>query len=320
MANTKSRKISSLLTCLLLVGGMFILNSRQVAAQSIGGTVYEDTNMNGVLDAGESSVTGGTVFLDYPAGASMAIGGGGAYNFGTSMGFHCVTVRVPGYKTLTKNVNVTGAMVVNLGLVPFESITGRAVKTDGTGVVGMHVEVYDQTMTFIQETFTDVFGNYCVHGLPPGMYNLRIMKAEYFDQWKFNITVDGMTIAGVSYNWHTTQNVNFTNLSYDHGMIFGVVATGVGGLPGAVVEVPGLGLSTTTDALGNYAIHNIPAGYYYVIAKKNGFQTGVEFVCVANGSAGPTGPINFTLSAATGLPIIEGRVSDSMQAIENALV
>jgi hypothetical protein len=323
MANTKPRKLSSLVICVLLVGSMIILGSRQVAAQSIGGTVYEDTNMNGVFDPGEATLpaASGTVFLDYPAGASTPIGGGGAYNFATTMGYHCVTVRVPGYKTVTKTINVTGAMPLNIGLTPFESITGRAVKTDGTGIVGMHVEVYQFGAPLPQyDALTDAFGNYCIHGLPPGAYDLRIQKAEYFDQWKFNIIVDGMTIGGTPYNWHTTPNVNFNNLSYDHGMIFGTVITGAAPLPGAVVEVPGLGLSTTTDALGNYSIHNIPAGYYYVIVKKNGFQTGVEFICVSNGTAGPTGPITFNLVTATGLSIIEGKVSDGIQAIENALV
>ena len=314
------KKANSLLICVLLLGSMIILNTKEIAAQSIGGTVYEDANMNGIFDPGETTLVGANLFLDYPVGPTTVSGGGGAYNFATSMGFHWITARMPGYRTVTKNINVIGAMTLNFGLVPFESITGRAVKTDGTGVVGMHIEVYDQTGTFILETFTDAFGNYCVHGLAPGVYSLRAMKAEYFDHWKFNIIVDGVTIGGVQYNWHTTPNVNFTNLSYDHGMIFGTVSTGVGGLPGAVVEVPGLGLSTTTDAFGNYMIHNIPAGWYYVVAKKSGFQTAVEFICVTNGTTGPTGPIDFTLISATGLPIIEGSVTDGIQAIENALV
>jgi hypothetical protein len=319
MATTK-RKVNGLLICVLLAGSMIILNSREVAAQSIGGTVYEDANMNGIFDAGEGFLTGGTVFLDHPAGPSIPIGGGGVYNLATSMGYHWVTVRIPGYKVVTKNVNVTGAMIVNFGMVPFESITGRAVKTDGTGIVGMHVEVYDQTFTFVMETFTDTFGNYCIHGLPPGIYNLRIQKAEYLDQWKYNIMVDGITVSGTQYNWHTTSNVDFTNLSYDHGMVFGTVNSGGNPLPGAVVEVPGLGLSTTTDAFGNYAIHNLPAGWFYIVAKKTGYQTGVELICITNGTTGPTGPIAFNLVTATGLPIIEGSVTDGQQAIENALV
>jgi hypothetical protein len=320
MANMKLRKVDSILICMLLLGSMIIFSSTEVAAQSIGGTVYEDTNMNGIFDGGETPLVGADVFLDYPSGISTTSGGGGLYNFATSMGYHWVTVRMPGYKTVTKNMNVTGGMTLNFGLVPFESITGRAIKTDGTGIVGMHVEVYDQTFTFVQETYTDVFGNYVIHGLPPGAYNLRIQKAEYFDQWKMNIIVDGITIGGTQYNWHTTSGINFGNLSYDYGMIMGTVNTGGNPLPGAVVEVPGLGLSTTTDAFGNFSIHNIPAGYFYVVVRKNGYQTGVEFVCVTNGTTGPTGPILFNLITATGLPVIEGSVSDGTQAIENALV
>jgi hypothetical protein len=318
MVNTN--KVKSLLICVLLVGSMLILNSREIAAQAIGGTVYEDANMNGVFDAGEATLPGANLFLDYPAGTTTVSGGGGVYNFATTMGFHWVSVKMPGYKSVTKNVNVTGAMTVNFGLVPFESITGRAIKTDGTGVVGMHIEVYDQTMTYVTEALTDTFGNYCVHGLAPGVYTLRAMKAEYYDQWKYNIVVDGITIGGTQYNWHTTPYINFTNLSYDHGMIFGTVTSAAVPLPGAVVEVPGLGLSTTTDAFGNYAMHNIPAGWYYVVAKKTGFQSGVEFICVTNGTMGPTGPITFDLSPATGLPVIEGSVTDGIQAIENAIV
>lgn len=321
MTNTKMTKASSLIICILLVGSMLILSSKEIAAQSIGGTIYEDVNMNGIFDGGEAGLAGATVFLDPPTGGSVVSGGGGAYNIPTAVGYHWVTARMPGYKTVTKNVNVTGAMTVNIGLVPFESITGRAVKTDGTGITGMHIEVYLGAQHLTQyDTFTDAFGNYCVHGLPPGVYNLRIMKAEYYDQWKYNINVDGITVNAVLYNWHTTANVDFTNLSYDHGVIFGTVSTGVGTLSGAVVEVPGLGLSTTTDNQGNYTIHNLPAGWYYIVVRKNGFQTGVEFVCVTNGTTGPTGPIDFTLARSTGFPIIEGAVSDGVQAIENAVV
>jgi hypothetical protein len=322
MVNTK--KVNSLLICVLLVGSMIILNLTEVAAQSIGGAVYEDTNMNGVFDGSETPLVGADLFLDYPVGGSTISGGGGAYGFGTTFGFHWVTARMPGYKTITRNVNVTGAMTINFGLVPFESITGRAVKTDGTGIVGMHVEVWLAGQHLPQyDTFTDTFGNYCIHRLPPGTYNLHIQKAEYYDQWKYNITVDGVLIGGTQYNHHTTTNVNFNNLSYDHGMIYGVVNSAAVPLPGAVVEVPGLGLSTTTDNFGNYMIHNIPAGWYYVVVKKTGYQTGVEYVCVTNGTTGATGPILFDIAFLVGAahpPVIEGRVSDGVQAIENALV
>jgi len=47
----------------------------------------------------------------------------------------------------------------------------------------------------------------------------------------------------------------------------------------------------------------------------------VEFVCVLDGSHGPTGPITFALYVPTDhYPIIEGIVTDGSQAIENAIV
>jgi hypothetical protein len=324
MANTK-RKINSLIVCMLLLGSMIILNSRQVAAQTLQGTVYADVNMDGVFDSwlfAETPLAGADVFLNYPDTTYAPVTTTGAspnYGFSpVSAGFHCITVRCSGYKTVTRNINVlAGTTNFNIGLVPFESITGRAIKTDGTGVAGMHVDAW-QGAVLQASAITDAYGNYCLHGLAPGVYDLHIWKPEYFDQWKLNIAVDGMTIGGTAYNWHTTSGVNFTNLSYDHGMIYGTV------VPGAVVEVPGLGLSTTADFSGGFAIHNIPAGYYYVVAKKSGFETGVEFVCVQNGSSGPTLVPGFSLVSLKpgqpSAPIIEGTVTDGIQAIENAIV
>lgn len=244
-------------------------------------------------------------------------------------GYHYVTVRCPGFYTQTKNITVFGTAPLNFGLIPFDSITGRLVKTDGTGICGMWVTATAQTVPYSNQTpplsintISDAVGNYVIQGLPPGQYRINVDKTEYIAQQKLNINVDGQTYPNTPFmvNAHTTKGINFINMSYNYGTIQGIVA----GPPSAVVEVPGLGLSTTTDVAGNYTIGNIPAGWYYVVFKAQGYYTGVEYVCV-NPGPGTTmirGGVPYVMTQCISCPIptVEGVVTDGIQAIENAIV
>jgi hypothetical protein len=170
-------------------------------------------------------------------------------------------------------------------------------------------------------TLSDAVGNYVLKGLPPGQYTINVNKVEYIAQQKLNITVDGQTYPNVPFmmNAHTTKGIDFINMSYNHGTITGQVIGPIN--QGVVVEVPGLGLSTTTDIAGTYTIGNIPAGWYYVTYKAEGWFIGVQFVCVAPGPGVTTLP-PYTMSACgpCTAPTIEGVVTDGLQAIENAIV
>ncbi|MBU7026360.1 MAG: carboxypeptidase regulatory-like domain-containing protein [Theionarchaea archaeon] len=239
-------------------------------------------------------------------------------------GYHWVTVRCPGFYTQTKNVTVFGNVPVNFGLIPFDSITGRLVKTDGTGICGMWVTATATSLPYSAQnlqinTLSDAAGNYVLKGLPPGQYTVMVNKVEYIPQQKLNITVDGRTYPNTPFmvNARTTTGIDFINLSYNYGIITGLVI----GPQGVVVEVPGLGLSTTTDAAGTYTIGNIPAGWYYVTYKATGWFIGVQFVCVGPGP-GVTILPPYTMSACGPCtsPTIEGSITDGIQAIENAII
>ena len=242
-------------------------------------------------------------------------------------GYHYVTVRVPGFYTQTKNVTVFGNVPLNFGLVPFDSITGRLVKTDGTGICGMWATGTATSLPYSAQnlwinTISDAFGNYVLQGLPPGQYTVNVNKAEYIAEQKLNITVDGQTYPNTPFmvNAHSTTGINFINMSYNHGTIQGIIA----GPPSAVVEVPGLGLSTTTDTSGRYTIGNIPSGWYYVVFKAEGWYTGVEYLCVQPGPAVTTvrGGAPYVMQQCLNCPFptIEGSITDGIQAIENAIV
>ncbi len=313
---------------ILLLGSLFILNINEVQAQfTISGTVYEDTNMNGVQDVGEPPLTGADVFLNYPVGPST-VTLVGFYNFlNVQDGYHCIIVRMPGYKVYTRNVTVMGANVtVNFGLIPFESVTGRVIKADGTPIVGAHIEAYTPgagpPAVPVGTALTDLYGNYVLTKIPPGTYDILCTKVEFLDQWRFNVRVDGRNFGGSLYNWHTTEYINFTGVSYDYGRISGFVLDAVlAPIVGALVQVPGLGLSTITTANGSYLIEGIPAGWYYVTARMNGYEIGVQFVCVSPGSAGATMLNPFELIQPQLPPsYIHGTVTDGTRAIENAVV
>lgn len=312
--------------------------------------VFTDDGLDGgagTADVGEGDgvFEGPEIWLDQPNGpvlptctANESTGYGGALpaawahplsNYflrNVQPGYHYVTVRCPGFYTQTKNVTVFSSVPINFGLIPFDSITGRVVKTDGTGICGMHVTAtatsipYSaQTPPLTVRTLTDAFGNYVLQGLPPGQYTINVDKVEYLPQQKLNINVDGQTYPFTPFmsNAHTTKGIDFINMSYNYGIITGVVI----GPPSAVVEVPGLGLSTTTDGQGQYTIGNIPAGWYYVTYKTQGWFIGVQFVCVAPGPTATTLP-TYTMSACGPCtsPTIEGSITDGIQAVENAVV
>jgi hypothetical protein len=241
-------------------------------------------------------------------------------------GYHWVTVRCPGFYTQTKNVTVLGNVPVNFGLIPFDSVTGRLVKTDGTGICGMWVTATATSLPYSAQNFaintlSDAVGNYVLQGLPPGQYTINVNKVEYIPQQKLNITVDGQTYPNTPFmvNAHTTKGIDFINMSYNYGTITGQVIGPIG--QGVVVEVPGLGLSTTTDGAGTYTIGNIPAGWYYVTYKAEGWFIGVQFVCVGPGPGVTTLP-PYTMSACGPCtsPTIEGVITDGIQAIENAII
>jgi hypothetical protein len=308
---------------------------------------FYDADFDGSFDANE----GAYMFFDNSYDSqSQAVNG--AYSISAPIGNHWVTVRLPGWQVQTKNISIGDTMhpndPLNFGLVPFDSIIGRVTKPDGTGVVGVHIFAYPFGKSPVDpndplndgrnqaspnnpdgwraEAITDLFGNYVIKGLPPGSYDVLAYRREYVQQWKYNVVVDAhpMTVGGIKFNWHQTKGVNYVNFNYRYASITGFVLAGGGPLDGATVEIPGLGLSTMTDSNGNYRIDNIPMGWYYVTAKKSGYSIGVQFVSIGDFECSVRQIQNFNLDVLGQDPCcamaIQGKVTDGVQALENARV
>ncbi len=208
-----------------------------------------------------------------------------------------------------------GQTITNLdaGLVPNGSIGDKVwndLDKDGiqdpgeTGIPGVVVNLYDCNDTLIATTTTDANGNYTFSNLAPGSYYVQFVKPAGYDfvlpdqggddnlDSDANVT-DGKTIC-------TTLALGQTITNLDAGLVpngsigdkvwndtnnNGIQDPGENGIPGVTVNLYDCNdnpiAATITDANGNYAFANLPAGSYYVQFVK---PAGYNFALLNQGS------------------------------------
>ncbi len=91
------------------------------------------------------------------------------------------------------------------------------------------------------------------------------------------------------------RSSDVTILAQPLGTISGTVTDGAGNpLVGATVEIPQLGLTTTTNAQGAFAFADVPLGTYFVLARNPGYVEGNQTVTLT--AAEPNKVVSFVLS------------------------
>jgi len=294
------KKGISILFGILIVMSLVYINvgSTRAASAITGATdaVWYDTDGNGVFDAGEG-IGNINVYLDNSGVVVATTDANGSFPdvFATADsdldwdGEHYLTFKADGFRTVTYNVsNVAGVYALPAGsvqMVTQDSIYGRVVDDDGQPVAGITIEalvygtgiVATDVVGGTAQTVTDQYGNYVIKGLPAATYDIRSKKAEYITQI--------LTGVKVVYG-KTTENVNFTMVP-NYGSITGHVTDGATPIQGAVVSIPGLGLSAVTDSNGQYTITDVMPGSYTMICEKDGYKicvlyyndTGSSYAC-----------------------------------------
>jgi len=275
---------------ILIIASLVYLNVGSTrAASAITGdqdAVWYDTNGDWAMIAGEG-IPGIDIYLDNSGIVSATTDANGSFPdiFATVDpqldwdGDHYLTFKADGFKTVTYNVsNLAGATALAGGSVKMllqESIYGKVVGNDGKPLAGIKVEalVYG-TGTVALDVLgedavatTDQYGNYVLKGLAAGTYDIRASKGEYVAQLLTGVKV----IYG-----QTTDNVNFTMVP-NYGTIIGHVTDGAIVLQGAVVSIPGLGLSAVTDSSGQYVLTGALPGSYTMICEMDGYEIGVLY-------------------------------------------
>lgn len=160
-------------------------------------------------------------------------------------------------------------------LDPGASVSGRVVDAYGRGMEGANVYVQDTVTGSQRYAGVDLHGHYTVHGIAPGLHNIRAFRSLYYTRY-----YDGKTSAATADPVPVTANAAITGID---------LQIGVGGsLSGAVVDASGAPYSSgtvyaydaadLTDSLtsssinssGEYTLDRLPPGAYYLRASVSG--------------------------------------------------
>ena len=140
------------------------------------------------------------------------------------------------------------------------SIAGRVTDSSGSGIEGIQVLAYSNTLGYWYGT-TDATGNYTVSGLSPGSYTLSYTDTRDPRLYSSHWTGDVISVASGEQLSGYDATLVITSIS-------GTV-TGVDGLPveGILVDVGNQGNSlgyAYTDSAGRYTVSGLATGSFRI--------------------------------------------------------
>ncbi len=289
------------------------VNAGEYAPSTIGGTIFTDTNGDGIQDGGETGLGGQTVTLRGVGGgviATTTTNASGAYSFtGVAPGADTIQfTAAPGDAFSTAGVvpvSVTSgsATTVNAGEYAPATITGTVfndINGDGiqdggdSGLLGQTVNLLGANGQVIATTTTGAGGGYSFGDLAPGADTVQFIAAPgdtLSTAGQVPVTVTsggGATVNAGEYAGGTIVGTVFNDLNAN-----GARDGGDNGLSGQTVELLGSNgqiiAATTTGAGGGYGFGDIAPGadtVQFIAAPGYQFSTASsDPVTVTSGSA-----------------------------------
>jgi Ca2+-binding RTX toxin-like protein len=269
---------------------------------SISGTVFVDTNGNGVLDSGESGLSGWTVDLINSSQTTITTtsSANGQYSFtGLVPGIYTVQiVSQSGYVASSPSrVNVTDvngrADTVNFGEFAPVTVSGEVFddptdsgtfNTGDSGLAGVTVELIQGSQ--VEETTSGSGGLFSFANIGPGSFTLELIAQAGWAATNSPVTItptSGTNPSSVDLGERPI--VTISGAVYNDVADSGVLSSSDPGLSGWTVTLLNSAnqviASTTTDSNGLYSFNNLAAGNYTV---EDVLQTGYVQTTPAFGS------------------------------------
>lgn len=227
--------------------------------------------------------------------------------------------NVTGREEITEDISLANNPMTTTG-----SLSGT-VTSDGSGVQGATVKVYDVNDNPVEHTNTGGNGQFTIANLPVGSYKVTAIKNGYLLSLTIPITIQNLKTTTVTITIIEDPDANLS-------VVYGIIRTTVGELPleNAVVNLyhntkpePTLMTTTYTNDHGQFIFGLIPPGEYYVSASKIGYYSNQSsMIDVASKEFIPsdislfldnlsnTGTISgFIKEQSTGLPIADAGVA-----------
>jgi hypothetical protein len=268
---------------------------------TLGGTVWTDTDGDGIQDPGEAGVPGVTVTITLPDGTTTTVvtDANGNYTYTGVPGTYTISVPTtgPNGETLTTNASQTVTLTsgqnltdIDFGYQPLSSSIGNFVWLDANangvqdagevGIQGVTVTLYTGAGALVGSTTTDASGFYIFDELQPGDYYLVFGSPAGYSSSPANQGSDAADSDAVGGQTATTtlgageydqtfdagfyQPVTIGDFIWSDTDGDGVQDAGEPGIPGVTVTITlpnGTTTTVVTDASGNYTYTGAPGTY-----------------------------------------------------------
>ena len=190
---------------------------------SINGTKFEDLNGNGTRDPGEPGLDNWTIVLSYDNGTfitntTTAVGGSyrfdllcpGNYTVGEELksGWN---QSYPPSLNHTVNLTVTNETDINFGNYNYSCLGGNKTNDTGVRLADWNITVYmndSGTLTEVNNTTTNLNGEWLVCGLSPGVYDV---EEELKPGWRVISPADGWHRGVVLISSEVRLGIDFEN-------------------------------------------------------------------------------------------------------------
>lgn len=293
------------------IGVNTIVDYPLIVAGGIQGAVFEDTNGNGVHDAGEPGVVGVTVTRiggGQPDAAALTATGGGYTILTAAAGSYTVTLTTPaGYNSVSLSARPVdlaeggGAqadfIVQQQGVIEgvvFVDRDGDEILGPGeSGLAGVSV-----SLTPGGTTTTDSAGHFRFTGQGVGKYSVAATAPGGYVLVSLGSRFVSLATPGAS----ATAGFAMQQLGVIQGVVFddsnanGVREFGELGIPGVRVTLNG-GSTQTTDSLGFYAFDALSPGLYRAAVSVPAGFTALSLITYdVNIDATASGYANFALN------------------------